>query len=262
MKIAAVSLAVIMSAVLWKILYTAESKAVILKSIKSGMQGMQSGRLPGWLEKSGLAEKLSPGAYRLYQCICFLAGFACALLFAAPVWFCLVSGLAGILVPGMVIKAHIKKENKKMMPDIEHLYHLLHLQKQAGAFFLDSLTDSYRVVTYWRLKKALIDMTGALHNKKSVQEATEEFAQKFDNLYITSLAEIIRHGVEDGNTESMLQDVSEQIGGIQQALYIEEEGRQQMESIFIFTLLFIGIVGGVILLGAGALTQSNSLFIS
>lgn len=257
MKTAAVLSAVLMAFLLWRILYRwtpAGMKAV--QAVRKGINGHDYGRLSGRLVKSGLSDKITPPLYRLIQCILFMTVFLLTVSAGQAPAVAAAAGIAGMLVPGMVVKQRIKAENKKMMADIEHLYNLLHLQRQAGAFFMDSLVDSYRVVSYWRLKKALMDLTGAINNKKPIGEATEAFAEKFDNPHITVLADIIRHGAEDGNTDAMLGDVAEQLYGIRQTQYVTLEGKQELENTLIMALLFAGIMAGVLYLGISGITGS------
>lgn len=252
--------AALMALILFKLLLNTESGKLI-QSVKDGINGRDYGVLSSKLVKSGLIEKISPPTYRLLQCIIGIFTFAIALSNGCSIVICAGISILFILLPGYLVKAQIKKENQKMLSDIEHLYNLLHLQRQAGAFFIDSLIDAYRVVSYWRLKKALIDLVGGINGKKTVREATEEFANKFDNPYITSLADIIRHGVEDGNNAVMLADVSDQLLAIQQAQYIREQGKQDLKNILLLTALFAGILAAFSYLAIGVLGNSmESLF--
>lgn len=257
MKYMAVTAAAVMGLLLWRVLYVTWPKRQP-KPVRK-IKDRNSENLSAQIEKCGMAEKMTTSTFRACQGMfgfgCFVAGF----IFEFPIWLSLLAGAGGMFLPGFFLKLQIKRENRKMLPDIEHLYNLLHLQKEAGAFITDSLIDSYRVVTYWRLKKALIDLAGAIHNKKSIRQATEEFTNKFENPYLYTLADIIRHSVEDGNTDTMLQDVSEQIAGIQQAQYVIEEGKQEMESILWFTLLFIGIIAGILVMGIEAIQGSAGM---
>ncbi len=251
-ELAALLLAVLMSALLTMIFRRA-APGQYFQNIGKGMMGHDYGRLSARLRKSGMAENLTPRYYRLLQCLMFLGVFLFLLMGKQSVGVSLSAGVCMMFVPEVLLKIHSKAENKRMLSDIEHIYNLLHLQDRAGAFFLDSLIDSYRVVSYGRLKKALIRLTADISAKKPIQEATEEFAAKFDNPYLSTLADIIRYGVEDGNTNAMIADVAQQIQAIQQARYIAEEGKQEAESLVIMTLLFIGILAAVMYLGAGAL---------
>lgn len=252
-----VGVAGMMSVLLFGILCRLPADQSFARTVRAGINGHDYGRLSARLLKSGMADKITPPVYRLVQGILFLAGYGAAVCTGGSWGICLLLGGLSAVVPGVMLRLHIKKENQRMLPDIEHLYHLLHLQHQAGAFVLDSLIDSYRVVTYPRLKKALIDLAGAIGNKKPVRQAAEEFAGKFDNPYLTTLADIVKHSVEDGSTDTMLADVTEQLAGIQQAQYVLEEGRQQMKGVLICSLLFAGIVAGMLLIGIEALSASG-----
>ncbi len=249
---AAAGMAAVMAVLLWCILLKVKPDTGFIRQLRDGINGHDYGRLADRLVKSGVAEKITPPVYRLVQGILFLIGFAVMAGTSRNWTACLLCGTGCAMAPGAFIRLHVRKENQRMLQDIEHLYHLLHLQHQAGAYVMDSLIDSYRVVTYWRLKKALVDLTGAISSKKTVREATDEFAGKFDNPYITTLADIIRHSVEDGNTDTMLADVSEQLAGIRQAQYVLEEGRQELAGVVISTMLFVGIIAGIFIIGFGA----------
>lgn len=257
--ISAVVMAVIMAVLLGLILYRVKKDTSIISQLRKQINGHDYGRLTALLVKSGMADKITPPVYRLVQGILFFIGFAAA-AGASGNWIaCLLCGGLSVAVPDIFIRLHTKRENQRMLPDIEHLYHLLQLQHQAGAFIMDSLIDSYRVVTYWRLKKALVDLTGAISNKKPVREAAEEFASKFDNPYLTTLADIIRHSVEDGNTDTMLTDMSEQLADIQQAQYVTSKGRQELAGVIICTLLFAGIIAGILIIGFDGIVSGNNL---
>lgn len=257
-EILAVILAAAMSILLIFILRRAGAHEQWIYHLRDEIAGHDYGRLESRLIRSGMAERISPPLYRLVQSIIFLGAFI--VLLSNDVSFAKSIGVSVLLMflPELVLKITVKRENKKMLADIEHIYNLLHLQNHAGAFFLDSLVDCYYVVSYWRLKKALIVLVGEINGNRAVKEATRAFADKFDNPYITALSDIICHGVEDGRTDDMLGDVAEQIRSIQQAQYIVLEGKQEGEKILVMTLLFLGIVAGMIYLGAGILSNSIS----
>lgn len=258
LELTAVCLAAVMSWLFVRIFRQTGERRQWLNHIRDEITGHDYGKLESRLLKSGMAEKITPSAYRLLQGTIFLCVFAVFLLAGSSFPKSVGMGLVLMFLPELVIKGMVRRENRKMLSDIEHIFNLLHLQNQAGTFFLDSLVDSYYVVTYWRLKKAMIVLTGEINGNRPVKEATRDFAAKFDNPYITALADIICHGIEDGSTQDMLGDVADQIRAIQQAQYVAAEGKQEAENILVMTLLFIGIVAGMVYLSAGVLSNNIS----
>lgn len=221
----------------------------------------EDGALNAKLIKSGVSDTITVFRYRVIQMILFLVGIVFGIISRQSMGITLASGIMAALFPEFWLKQMVKRENRKMLPDIEHIYNLLHLQSHAGAFFFDSLVDCYLVVSHKRLKNALINLVAEINGRQDVRAATERFAEKFDNPYLTTLAGIINHGVEHGNTDTMLSDVVEQIQNIQNAMYIEEEGRQELQSMLLFTMLFLGILAGMLYLGLAALqSTTNSIW--
>ena len=259
--IAAIFMSVIMSILLFISLFRLGNKKHTSTS-GYNKKRYENDKLSRRLEKSGVSEQLSASTYRILQIILFFVGFFLALLWESQFYVSLIIGIAMFFMPDIILTILVKQENRKMLSDIEHIYNLLHLQSCAGAFFSDSLVDCYLVVSHKRLKEALIKLVGEINGKKNVRDATESFSDQFDNPYLTTLAGIIRHGVEDGNTDAMLSDVIEQINNIQNAQYVEEEGKQELFSMIFLTLLFIGMVVGLLYMGSGALQNStNSLWV-
>lgn len=255
----AILLAAVMSILLFAALTIIGKKERVIS--KGNRRKYENSKLSSLLEKSGLSDKMTASSYRIMQIILSFAGFFFSLLCDLKFLYCIVTGTVLFFLPNLILKKVIKDENRKMLSDIEHIYNLLHLQNCAGAYFSDSLVDCYMVVSNKRLKDALIKLVGEINGKIDVRIATETFANQFDNPYLTTLAGIIRHGVEDGNTDAMLQDVIEQINNIQNAQYVEKEGKQELFGMLFLILLFLGIVVGLIYMGSGALQNStNSLW--
>lgn len=192
--------------------------------------------------------KITPVHFILLRFLCAACGIAVSFMCGMGLVAALTAAAVCYICPDVCILLAKKIGNRRMLNDIEHLYNLMHLQRRAGAYIVDTITDSYRVVHTWRLKKALLELAGAINGKKPVREAVDEFAAKFDNPYLSTLADIIKHTIESGDTAAMLEDVSEQITGIRQAEYIMVEGKQEMELILLMTLLFIGMAGCLLFL--------------
>ena len=244
---AAIVLAGIMIIILYRLLIITDTNKWI-RDIKDGVNGYDYGKLSTDLVKSGMSEKISPPMYRIIQCLLGMIAFSLTLFYGGSLIIAILITLVALLLPGICLRYAIKEENAKMLGDIEHLFSLLYLQKQSGEFFLDSIITSYKVVSHWRLKKALIDMAGAINGNQSITEATEAFADKFDNEHLSALAEIIQHGVEEGESAEMLLDVSEQLAEIHKNQFIEEKARQDLLEIIILAAFLFGFIGAALCL--------------
>ena len=246
--IIALALALFISICLARCLYQTNTDD-ILYQLQHNADSYTNEKISKRLKQNGFADKLTPYSFRMIQYLSVLIIFMMGLLLEVSLLWSIVIAALGFWLPNIYCIYHSWKENRVMLSDIEHLFNLFYLQQDAGAFFMDSLTDSYRVVRYWRLKKSLMELVAKVNSKASIMDATEEFADKFNNAHISKLAEIIRHGVMDGDISVMLKDVTGQIMSIQQAQYVLEEKKQEVENLIVMTLLFCGVVVAVLYLG-------------
>lgn len=258
--IIAIVIAGLMSLLIGLIFYLSDSYKWIT-TIRTGADEYNKGELTKRLQQSSWSEKMTPIKFRTYQCFTAILGFALLLKYNAPIPVCIGIGISSFFLPDLLLKQKIKKENLMMLEDMEHLYHLLYLLTASGSFFLDSLIDAYKMVKCWRLKKALIDLTGAISAKKDISQAATVFSDKFNNQYISTMADIICYCATMGDVSSMLESVSEQIAGIQNARYIQEKGNQEFKEVLISALLFIGGVAAVIFLHYTVVLNESSLLL-
>lgn len=186
--------------------------------------------------------------------ICFAIG-AYWHIFASVVLMVL-----GYNLPSLVLIYEDKQDNKRMLPQIQGLYHILQEQIRAGVYVTDALSECYRGIESGRLKKGLEYLSGELLLQKPFVESMEKFQSKFNNPALESLCIILIQAQESGQSMELLADMSSQIRDMQATLLIQKKEKL----IRVETLCLMGIFAAVlaVILYACIGTMMSSVLLS
>jgi len=170
-------------------------------------------KIQSFLDKNGasyhLGNKMDPIRYYAVNLTIAVLGIwaGARLHFLASI----ILSIIGFQAAKMYLLYVNKKDNEKLLPEIQLLFNALAVQIRSGVHVTDALAECYGSVTDKRMRNALMDLTGDIILKADVREALEHFEGKFDNRYIDSLCIIILQALESGQAIELLADISEQI---------------------------------------------------
>lgn len=223
---------------------TQQTKRALYKTLKkSKFKAFDYEYLDGFLKENGvytMFKKLDPLLY-----IGIKAGVSIFLLIVlvsvSPIAG-VVGMILGFIVPDYIFKESNNSDNKKMMDDIKNIYDTLRIQTKAGVYITSVLTDCYLVVQNKRLKKALLELTSDIIAKNDINEALDDFASKFTNEYITTLATIIKQSLQTGQASKLFEDIKEQINDIEAALILREKERINSQVVAVQALIYVSII--------------------
>lgn len=131
----------------------------------------------------------------------FSVGILAALLFA----------IGGFFLPGILLEYLDKRDNGRMLTELDLVYSALSIQIRAGVYVTDALAECYGSVTNIRLREALQNLSGDIVMKADLDRALERFQGQFNNRYIDSLCITILQAMESGQAVELLGDIAEQI---------------------------------------------------
>lgn len=162
--------------------------------------------------------------------------------------FILTIGLAllGFFIPDIFINLSNNEDNDKILIDLKKVYDTLRIQTKAGVFLTSSIAECYLVAENRRLKKALLELNNKIIAKNDIETAIEEFNAKFKNSYIDTFCIVIKQSLESGKTVQILEDLSEQIKDIQQAISIKEAEKVKYKLEGLQFLIYVGVIAIVV----------------
>lgn len=157
-----------------------------------------------------------------------------------------LAAMVGYFLPVILMHYLNERDNERMLPEIKLLYNGLEMQLQAGVYVTDALTELYAGVQEPRLKKALLDLAGAVTVKADVHEALLQFQACFANRYIDALCITLLQAMESGQAVELLRDIAEQVKDME----VSVMGRKKASldrSITFYQLGILAAVLGVVL---------------
>lgn len=157
----------------------------------------------------------------------------------------------GYYFPDILVHMSNSADNDAMMPDIESIYDVMRIQARAGVFLKDSLMDCYINTANKRLKAALLELCNQMSTNMTVQEAIDNFSEKFCNRHIDILCIVLSQSQSSGKTVQILSDMSGQINQLRHSRAKCDEGKLERKIEVIELLIFVGILAiGVYAMGS------------
>ena len=149
----------------------------------------------------------------------------------------------GICMPAILLQYLDKKDNEKMLADLDMVYSALSIQIQAGVYFTDALAECYGSVQHRRLNEGLKNLSGDIVMKADLGSALERFQKGFSNRYIDSLCITIMQATESGQAVDLLGDIAEQIKDMEITLQHKKKEQLNRSTTFyqlgIFALILV-----------------------
>ncbi len=179
-----------------------------------------------------------------YMAICIIAGMLGVAV--GVTWGSLMGVLGaviGIFLPGILLQYLDKRDNERMLTELDMVYSALSIQIRAGVYITDALAECYGSVTHTRLRDALQNLSGDIVMKSDLDLALERFQRQFRNRYIDSLCITILQATESGQAVELLGDIAEQIKDMEITLQHKKKEQLNRSATFyqlgIFALILV-----------------------
>lgn len=157
-----------------------------------------------------------------------------------------MAAVVGYLLPMILMRCLNFRDNERMLSEIKLIYNGLEMQLQAGVYVTDALTEMYAGVQDARLRKALLDLAGAVTVKADVYEALAQFQSSFDNRYIDALCITLIQAMESGQAVELLRDIAEQVKDMEVSVMSRKKASLD-RSVTFYQLGILAAVLGVVL---------------
>lgn len=197
-----------------------------------------------------------------YLAICIITGGIGLVLgfsFGIPgaISCCFIGGL----LPGILLQYLNKRDNEKMMAELDMVYSALAIQIRAGVYITDALAECYGSVTHERLRDALQNLSGDIVMKGDLDRALERLQGQFRNRYIDSLCITILQAMESGQAVELLGDISEQIKDME--ITLQHKKKEQLNrSVTFYQLGIFALILVLVLYACVVHMFSSSMFFS
>ncbi len=197
-----------------------------------------------------------------YLAICFLIGLMGMVI---GIYFggllSIVLCVTGLFLPGILLQYLNKKDNVRMMPELDMVYSALVVQIRAGVYVTDALTECYGSVSHIRLRDALQGLSGDIVMKGDLDDSLERFQGQFNNQYIDSLCITILQAMESGQAVELLGDIAEQIKDME--ITLQHKKKEQLNrSVTFYQLGIFALILVLILYACVTQMFSAELFVS
>lgn len=157
-----------------------------------------------------------------------------------------VVSVGAFFIPDYLVKRSNENDNEEFLVDLKRVYDTLRIQTKSGVHISDALSECYLVARNSRLKEGLLNLSSGLKTNKDIEIAIQDFNDCFKNSYIDSFCIIIKQGLESGKTVQVLEDLSEQISDIEEAMYLKDEEKVASKLTKIQFLIYIGVISIIV----------------
>ncbi len=195
-----------------------------------------------------------------YFALCIIIGGIGLLLgYSFGLLGAMVSGLIGCLLPGISLQYLNKRDNEKMLVELDMVYSALSIQIRAGVYITDALAECYGSVTHERLRDALQSLSVDIVMKGDLDRALEKLQGQFQNRYIDSLCITILQAMESGQAVELLGDISEQIKDME--ITLQHKKKEQLNrSVTFYQLGIFALILVLVLYACVMHMFSSSMF--
>ena len=181
---------------------------------------------------------MNPISYMGLCSVSGIGGFTIGTLFNG--WIACITALIGIFLPGILLEYLNKRDNERMLSELDLVYSALSIQIRSGVFVSNALTECYSSVKFLRLRNALQDLCTDLIVNAELGRALEKLQSKFDNRYIDTLCITIMQACESGQAVELLSDIAEQIKDME--LVIQQRKKDQLDRSTTFYQLGVFVI--------------------
>ena len=195
-----------------------EQVGIRLKKSKNGILDYE--KLREFLEQNGavyhFGSWINPISYTVLRLLSAFAGLFLGTCYA--LWAGILLMVLLFLLPDVMLGILNGRDNEAMLSELKLVYHAIAIQIRAGVHVTDALTECYGSVKHIRLKTALFTLSGEIAAKSDVEEALEQFQNKFNNRYVDALCMTVLQTLESGQAVDLLSDIGEQMKDMETAL--------------------------------------------
>lgn len=135
-----------------------------------------------------------------------------------------------------------KRDNSMMLDDIRLMLGATKVQNSSNTHIINTINSSYYSVSNPRLKKALMELIGEIKAKVDIDEALDNMASKFNNVYISSYCASIKQLMKTGRASNMMDGINKNLRNIQSAMIIREKHKIESNKLIASILVFITII--------------------
>ena len=186
-------------------------------------------------------EWINPVSYMALCCISGVCGMCVGIEYGF--WAGVVLATVGALLPGILLEYLNKRDNEKMLAELDLVYSALAIQIRAGVHVSDALIECYSSVTQPRLYAGLKDLCGELVMNAELSNALEGLQRKFNNKYIDTLCITILQACESGQAIELLGDIAEQIKDMEVIIQQKKKGQLDRSTTFYQLGIFVISLG-------------------
>ncbi len=202
---------------------------------------------------------MNPVSYMALCCVAGISGFTIGTWHSS--WTGCITALVCMFLPGILLEYLNKRDNEKMLTELDLVYSALAIQIRAGVYVSDALMECYNSVSHLRLYTALRDLCSDLVMNAELDKALEMLQKKFNNKYIDTLCITIMQACESGQAVELFGDIAEQIKDME--VMIQQKKKSQLDRSTTFYQLGIFVISlGLTLYLCISNMLSASLFFS
>lgn len=188
-------------------------------------------------------------------------GIGMVLGFSQGILLAIVLTIGGFFLPCILLEYMDKRDNGRMLAQLDLVYSALSIQIRAGVYVTDALAECYGSVTHVRLREALQNLSGDIVMKADLDQALERFQGQFNNRYIDSLCITILQAMESGQAVELLGDIAEQIKDMEITLQHKKKEQLNRSATF-YQLGIFALILALVLYACVVHLFSASLFFS
>lgn len=188
-------------------------------------------------------------------------GLGMALGFSLGILTAILFALGGFFLPDVLLEYLDKRDNGRMLGELDLVYSALSIQIRAGVYVTDALAECYGSVTHVRLREALQNLSGDIVMKADLDQALERFQGQFNNRYIDSLCITILQAMESGQAVELLGDIAEQIKDMEITLQHKKKEQLNRSATF-YQLGIFALILALVLYACVVHLFSASIFFS
>lgn len=203
-------------------------------------------------------DAVNPVTWLILKFVISLAGAGIGISLAGSLAGALLGPVA-FFMPDILVKASNDKDNEDMMMDIKRIFDTLKIQTVGSVHLTNALLECYMVVSNVRLKRELQKMSAYILGTNDIATGVERFQSRFENRYIDSLCMTLVQAQENGSSVQLLDDLSERIANMQDAMNMAEQQRLERKiQAFELMVLAVSLLGGIYFLAVSFSISASS----
>lgn len=157
-----------------------------------------------------------------------------------------IFAMIGFGLPKLYFIYKNRRDNIKMMPQIQSVYLSLIVQTKAGVYITDALAECYQNFKECRLTKAMEEMSAEFYINPSFENAIDHFNEKFNNESIDALCIILKQSQESGKAVKALEDMSSHLKDLKAERLARKKDDLDRSTTFCILVLLVTVLAVII----------------